>query len=159
MAKHNNTLTCMAATSRQELTEDTYQIPYTPRTTKRGSYLTGAKGIHRHGEPQPHQVAQAPKQIPAASKRRQSGINTQRKGQGRLDLGGPSSRGSKLRDPITLTPEILAMLERHEPDKRKEAQLLTEHLAGQRVLPSAEEELQHYLERKAKRETNRILAI
>jgi hypothetical protein len=51
------------------------------------------------------------------------------------------------------------MLERHEPDKRKEAQLLTEHLAGQRVLPSAEEELQHYLERKAKRETNRILAI
>ena len=30
-----------------------------------------------------------------------------------------SSRGSILRDPITMTPEILAMLDRHEPDKGK----------------------------------------
>ena len=51
------------------------------------------------------------------------------------------------------------MLERHdEPDKGKQAQLLTEHLAGQRVLPSTKEELQQHLERRAKRETNRILA-
>jgi len=69
-----------------------------------------------------------------------------------------SSRGSKLRDLITLTPEILAMIDRHEPDKGKHAQLLTEHLAGQRVLPSTEEELQQHLERKAKRELNRVLA-
>ena len=62
-----------------------------------------------------------------------------------------------MRDPIQLTPEILAMLDRHEPDKSKQAKLLTEHLAGQRVLPSTEEELQQYLERKAKREADRLL--
>ena len=50
------------------------------------------------------------------------------------------------------------MLERHEPHKGKQAQLLTEYLAGQRVLPSTEEELQQHLERKAKREIYRILA-
>jgi len=27
-----------------------------------------------------------------------------------------SSRGRRMRDPISLTPEILAMLDRHEPD-------------------------------------------
>lgn len=36
-----------------------------------------------------------------------------------------NSRGSRMRDPISLTPEILAMLDRHEPDKAKQAKLLT----------------------------------
>ena len=63
-----------------------------------------------------------------------------------------------MRDPISLTPEILAMLERHEPDKAKQVKLLTEHLSGQRVLTSTEEELQLHLERKAKREAERQLA-
>ena len=60
-------------------------------------------------------------------------------------------------DPINLTPEILAMLDRHKPDKSKHAKLFTEHLAGQRVLPSTDEELQQHLERKAKREADRLL--
>jgi hypothetical protein len=46
------------------------------------------------------------------------------------------SRGARIRDPISLTPEILAMMDRHEPDKSKHAKLLTEHLSGQRVLPT-----------------------
>jgi hypothetical protein len=50
------------------------------------------------------------------------------------------------------------MMDKHEPDKSKYAKLLTEHLAGQRVLPSTEEELQQHLERKAKRDAYRILA-
>jgi len=62
-----------------------------------------------------------------------------------------------MRDPIHLTPKILAMLDIHEPDKTKQAKLLTEHLAGQRVLPSTEEELQQHLERKARRDADRLL--
>ncbi len=50
------------------------------------------------------------------------------------------------------------MLDKHEQDKSKQAKLLTKHLAGQRVLPSTEEELQQHLERKAKRDANRLLA-
>jgi len=69
-----------------------------------------------------------------------------------------NSRGARIRDPINPTPAIFAMLDRHEPDKSKQAKLLTEHLAGQRVVPSTEEELQQHLERKAKRETDRLLA-
>ena len=63
-----------------------------------------------------------------------------------------------MREPISLTPEILVMLNRHEPDKAKHAKLLTEHLSGQRVLPSTEEELQLHIERKAKKEAERQLA-
>jgi len=63
-----------------------------------------------------------------------------------------------MRDPISLIPEILAMLDKHEPDKIKQAEMLTEHLARQRVLPSTEEKLQQHLERKAKREAKRHLA-
>ena len=63
-----------------------------------------------------------------------------------------------MRDLISLTPEILVMLDRHEPDKTKHAKLLTKHLSGQRVLPSTKEELQLHLERKAKREAERHLA-
>ena len=61
-------------------------------------------------------------------------------------------------DPISLIPKILAMLDMHELDKTKQAKLLTKHLAGQRILPSTEEELQQHLERKAKREAYRMLA-
>ena len=68
-----------------------------------------------------------------------------------------SSRGARMRDPINIPPEILAMLDRHEPVKSKKAKLLKEHLAGERVLPSTEEELQQHLERKAKREADRLL--
>jgi len=69
-----------------------------------------------------------------------------------------NSRGARTRDPISLTPEILAMLNRHEPDKSKKAKLLTEDLLGQRVLPTTEEDLHQHLERKAKREAYRMLA-
>jgi hypothetical protein len=62
-----------------------------------------------------------------------------------------------MRDPIQLTPKILAMMDRHEPCKSKRAKLPTGHLAGQRALPNTEEELQQHLERKAKREADRLL--
>ena len=39
-----------------------------------------------------------------------------------------SSRGSRGMDPIPLTPEILLLLDHLEPDKGKQARLLTEHL-------------------------------
>ena len=60
-----------------------------------------------------------------------------------------SSRGSIGREPIPLTPEILLLLDRLEPDKGKQARLLTEHLRGQRTLPCTEEELAILLEKKA----------
>jgi hypothetical protein len=63
-----------------------------------------------------------------------------------------------MRDPISLTPEIMAMLERHEPDNIKQVKLLTKHISRQRVMPSTDEELQQHMERKAKRETERQLA-
>jgi hypothetical protein len=59
---------------------------------------------------------------------------------------------------VTLTPEILNMLDKHEPKKTKHAQLLTGHLARQRILPFTKEELQQHLERKAKRELDKQLA-
>jgi hypothetical protein len=37
-------------------------------------------------------------------------------------------------DPIPLTPEILLLLDRLEPDKGKQARILTENLTGQRTL-------------------------
>jgi hypothetical protein len=66
-----------------------------------------------------------------------------------------SARGSRGREPIPLTPEILHLLDRLEPDKGKQARLLTEHLTGQRSLPSTETELQTHLERRAARELRR----
>jgi hypothetical protein len=42
---------------------------------------------------------------------------------------------------VTLTPEILAMLERHDPDKAKQAKLLAKHVTTEKTLPSKEEEL------------------
>ena len=55
--------------------------------------------------------------------------------------GASSSRGGRMRDPVMLTPEILAMPDRHEPNKTKQTKLLMKHLAGQRILPSTKEEL------------------
>jgi len=69
-----------------------------------------------------------------------------------------SSRGNRMRESMTLTPEILAMLDRHDPDKTKQSKLLTRHLAGQRTLPSTEEKLHHHLERKARHEADRLMA-
>ena len=48
-----------------------------------------------------------------------------------------NSRGSRGKETIPLTPEILLLLDRLEPDKGKKALLLTEHLTGQRTLPCA----------------------
>ena len=44
-----------------------------------------------------------------------------------------------------MTPEILHLLIRLEPDKEKCARLLTEHTIGHRHLPSTEQELQREL--------------
>ena len=66
--------------------------------------------------------------------------------------------GSRGRDPIPLTPEILHLLDRLEPDKGKQARLLTEHLTGQRLLPSTEQELQQHLEKQAQREIRKQVA-
>jgi hypothetical protein len=66
-----------------------------------------------------------------------------------------SSKGSRGRDPIPLTPVILLLLDRLEPDKGKQTRMLTEHLTGQRTLSYTEHELQTQLERKAEREIKR----
>jgi len=74
--------------------------------------------------------------------------------------GGSSSAASSCkeirgREPIPLTPDILLMLDRLEPDKGKQARLLTEHLTGQRTLPGTEQELQKLMERKAEKDIKR----
>ncbi len=69
-----------------------------------------------------------------------------------------SSRGCRMRDPWTLTTEILAMLDKHEPDKAKQVKLLTTHLTSQWTLPSKEEELQQHLKRRAKRDADNFMA-
>ncbi len=56
---------------------------------------------------------------------------------------------------MPLTPEILHLLDRLEPDKMKQAKILTEHLTGQRSLPSTEAKLQTHLERRAAIELKR----
>ena len=66
-----------------------------------------------------------------------------------------SSKGSRSKDPIPLTPEIFSLLDRLEPDKGNQARLLTEHLTGLRTLPCTEQELQTQLERKAELEIKR----
>ena len=62
---------------------------------------------------------------------------------------GSGSRGSRGREPIPLTPEILHFLDRLEPDKGKQARMLTKHLTGQRQLPATEQELRLQLEKRA----------
>jgi len=66
-----------------------------------------------------------------------------------------SSRGSRGREPIPLTPEILLLLDRLEPDKGRQTRLLSEHLTWQRTLPCTKEELAILLERKADKEIKR----
>ena len=66
-----------------------------------------------------------------------------------------SSRGSRGRDPIPLTPEIRLLLDRLEPDKRKQARLFTEHLTEHRTLPCIEQKLQKLLERKVEKRIKR----
>jgi len=66
-----------------------------------------------------------------------------------------SSRGSRGRDLIPLTPEIPLLLDRLEPDKGKQARLLAEPLTRQRTLPNTEQELHKLLERKAEKEIER----
>ena len=78
--------------------------------------------------------------------------------EGRSISDASISRGGRMWDPAILTPEILSMLDIHEPDKTKQAKLLTEHLVGQRIMSSIEKELQQHLERKAKRELDRQIA-
>jgi len=63
-----------------------------------------------------------------------------------------SSKGSRGREPVPLTPEILLLLDRLEQDKGKQARLLAEHLTGQRTLPCTEQELHKLLERNTERE-------
>ena len=95
---------------------------------------------------------------------RQQGANSGE--QGSLDLssrilrGGTSSttsssKGSRGKEPIPLTPKILHLLDRLEPDKGKQARLLTEHLTEQRTLPCTEHELHKLMERKANKEMKR----
>jgi len=50
-----------------------------------------------------------------------------------------SSRSSRPRDFVPITAEILHLLDRLEPDKVKQARLMTEHIAGHRVLPTTEQ--------------------
>jgi hypothetical protein len=52
---------------------------------------------------------------------------------------------------IPLTPEILHLFDRLEPDKGRQERLLDDHFTGQRLLPSTEQELQTQLEKKAQR--------
>ena len=52
-----------------------------------------------------------------------------------------SSSGRRSRDLVPLTPEIMFLLDRLEPNRGKQARLLTEHLTGQRILPCTEQEL------------------
>ena len=95
---------------------------------------------------------------------RQQGANSGDQGSLNLSSGilkggstsASSSRGSRGREPVPLTPEILLLLDRLEPDNGKQAQLLTEHLTGQRTLPSTEQKSQKLLERKAEKEIKRI---
>jgi len=70
-----------------------------------------------------------------------------------------SSKGSKGRNPIPLTPQILHLLDRLEHDKGKQARLLTEHLIGQRTLPTTEDKFQQHLKRKTTRLIKRQHAV
>ena len=55
--------------------------------------------------------------------------------------GASSAKNSTAKEPISLTPEILNMLDKLDPDKGKQARLLTEHLKGRRIITSTEQEL------------------
>ena len=61
---------------------------------------------------------------------------------------GSGSRGRRGRGPIPLTPKILHFLDCLEPDKGKQARMLTLHLTGQRQQPATEQELHSQLEKR-----------
>jgi hypothetical protein len=65
---------------------------------------------------------------------------------------GSVSRGSRVWDPIPLTPKILHLLDRLQPYKGKHAKMLTAHLTRQRLLPATEQELQAQLEKRTHKE-------
>ena len=81
---------------------------------------------------------------PLAEEHNEEDIGNDRVREGSVSYAS-RSRGSRMRDPVTFTPEILAMMVSHEPEKAKQAKLLTEHLTSQRTLPSTEEELRQHL--------------
>ena len=85
-----------------------------------------------------HQNRFAPLMQKGANSWEQSSLNLS---SGILRGGSTSasiSRGSRGREPTPLTPEVLQLMDRLEPDKGKQARLLTEHLTCQRTLPSTE---------------------
>ena len=85
---------------------------------------------------------------------RDSDIDRDKVGEGSFS-DASSSKGSMKREPVLRTPEILLLLDKIEPNKGRQAKLLTDHLTGHRVLPSFEEELLQQMELKAKREVGR----
>ena len=58
------------------------------------------------------------------------------------------ARNKRDREPIPLTPEILHLLDKLEPDNGKPARLLTEHATRHKQLPSTEQELQQMLKKR-----------
>ena len=91
----------------------------------------------------------------------EQGSRSDDRGSERLSFGslsGAYSRSSSAKNsrdtehiPL-ITPEILHSLDRLEPDKGKQARLITEHLTWERLLPSTEKELQQLLEKRAPRD-------
>ena len=71
----------------------------------------------------------------------------------RANSEASSSRGSRGREPIPLTLEILHLLDKMKLDKGKQARLLTKHLTRQRLFPSKDQELHSQLEKLAHRKT------
>jgi hypothetical protein len=69
--------------------------------------------------------------------------------------GTSSSRGSRGRDPIPLTPKILLLLDLLEPDKGKQARPLDRASHMIEDTPCTEQNLHTKLERKADREIKR----
>jgi hypothetical protein len=65
---------------------------------------------------------------------------------------GSRSRGSMGRDPIPLTPEILHLIDRLEPDKGKHDRMLTNHLTRPRLLLATEHKLHAQLEKRAQKD-------
>jgi hypothetical protein len=136
--------------------------------------------LHRAGHAlagqavEPHHRRDAHKVCPSTQARSNSGITPTISGFGRAQhrkLGrrechvreglvshASGSRGSKRREPIPLTTQILLVLDRLEPDKERQGKLLTEHLTGHGILPSTEEELAQILEQRAKKEAEQHMA-
>jgi hypothetical protein len=126
------------------------------RNAKRRSHVAGETGTNRANRPSQDQAPLETQQVLASggAQQRRLGQGSEQ-GQRRISFGRLKLKGSQKKEPIRLTPEILLILDRLEPDKGRQANLLTEHIAEKRVLPSTEEELLQQLEHKAKREFER----